>query len=295
MKGIKGRKMQEDMRYKEKNFPLVSIITPSFNQGEFIRETIESVLNQDYPNIEYIVIDGGSTDNTLEILKEYDGQIRWISEKDNGQADAINKGITLTRGEIIGWINSDDIYMENAVSKLVEYWMNNPEADMVYGDAIYIDRKGNYIDKYLTEEFDRQRLAEECIICQPAAFFSRAIVEKIGMLDVEYQLGMDYDLWMRIAKGGKILYTCICVAASRMYDENKTLSRRRDAYIEACKAVKRNYGYVPASWTRGYAFYLCKEKRTFKFFIMGIYFFIKYNWDNPLYMVKERKKLKEIL
>lgn len=273
-------------------FPLVSIITPSYNQGIFIRETIDSVLKQSYPNIEYVIIDGGSTDNTIEILKEYGSKIKWISEKDNGQADAINKGIALTQGKFIGWLNSDDTYLDDAIYKLVSFMVENEDVDMVYGEGWYVDKNGNITERYLTEEFSKERLGEQCIICQPTALFSRKIVEEVGMLDAEYQLGMDYELWLRIANKGKVVHILDYVATSRMYDENKTLSRKKEAYVEACKAVKKNYGYVPASWTRGYAFYLCKEKKNIVFVIVAILLFIKYNWNNWEYVLMKFKKIK---
>ena len=276
------------MNQQKNNLPLVSVITPSYNQGRFIRETIESVLRQDYPNIEYIVVDGGSDDQTCAILKEYTGRLRWISERDSGQADAVNKGILMSHGEIIGWLNSDDIYEEGAVRKIVEYWRSHPDADMIYGDGLYIDQNGNVIGRYPTEDFQRKRLAEQCIICQPSAFFTRKIIGRIGLLDTRYQMGMDYELWMRISREGMVYHADFVTAASRMYGENKTLSRKKEAYEEACWAVKKNYGYVPAAWTRGYAFYLCGERRTVKFVILAIFLTLRFNLPG-----KGAKKLKK--
>lgn len=268
-------------RYDE--FPLVSIITPSFNQGEFIKATIESVLNQDYPNIEYLVMDGGSTDNTVEILKSYGDRIQWVSEKDKGQADAVNKGIKRAKGQIIGWLNSDDTYLEGAVSKMVDYLKTHPDTDMVYGEGYYTDKEGNITERYLTEKYNRNRLAEMCIICQPTAFFTKEIVERVGMLDVEHQLSMDYELWLRMAKAGKIAYIPDYIATSRMYEENKTLSRRKEVYEETCKAVKKHYGYVPISWIDGYADYIAEGTRGWKFHWNDIRLFVRFNFSNPGY------------
>src|SRR5215208_2659718 len=125
------------------NQPRVSIITPSFNQGQFLEETMHSVLEQDYPNIEYIVVDGGSADNSVEIIKKYQGQLAWwVSEKDRGHADALNKGFSHATGEILAWLNSDDVYFPNAVSQAVSFLKTNPAIGMVYGDAELIDDAG---------------------------------------------------------------------------------------------------------------------------------------------------------
>lgn len=266
--------------------PLVSIVTPSYNQGEFIKETIESVLGQSYSNIEYIVLDGASTDNTVDILKTFDDKLTWVSEKDEGQADAVNKGIRRARGEIIGWLNSDDTYFPETIEKIVEYFYDHPCTDMVYGEAYYIDKDGNITERYHTEKFNRKRLAEQCIICQPTAFFTREIVEKVGLLEKEYQLSMDYELWMRISGQGKIAYIPEYLATSRMYEENKTLSRRDEVYKETCAAVKKHFGYVPVTWIDGYADYLCKGKRGLRFHIRDFWLFIKYNKDNKVYLAE---------
>lgn len=268
-------------RYNE--MPLVSIITPSYNQGEFIKETIESVLKQDYTKIEYLVMDGGSTDQTIEILKSYGDRIQWVSEQDGGQADAVNRGIRRTKGAIIGWLNSDDTYQEGAVTKIVAYMQSHPDTDMVYGQGYYIDKNGNMTGRYPTEPFDRNRLAETCLICQPAAFFTKKIVEQAGMLDVGHQLSMDYELWMRIAKTGKISYLPQYIAASRMYEENKTLSRRKEVFEETCQAVKKHYHYVPISWVDGYADYLAGGSRGVLFYWHDFRLFFKYNITNRSY------------
>ncbi|MCI9218163.1 MAG: glycosyltransferase [Lachnospiraceae bacterium] len=278
------RKNKTDTTDKYGDLPLVSVITPSYNQGEFIKATIDSVLNQDYPNIEYLVMDGGSTDNTVEVLKSYGNRIQWVSEKDLGQADAVNKGIRRAKGQIIGWLNSDDTYLESAISKMVSYMKTHPDTDMVYGEGYYTDKEGNVVERYLTEKYDVQRLAEMCIICQPTAFFTKEIVEKAGMLDVEHQLSMDYELWMRMAKLGKIAYIPEYIATSRMYEENKTLSRRKEVFEETCKAVKKHYNYVPISWIDGYADYLAAGSRGLKFQWNDFRLFIKYNYTNPSYL-----------
>src|SRR5574337_438603 len=157
--------------------PLVSIITPSFNQGRFIRDTIESVLSQGYPRLEYLVMDGGSTDETVEILRSYGDRLIWRSAPDGGQADAVNTGVRLAKGEIIGWLNSDDTYQPGAIKAAVDYLIAYPETAVVYGDAHYIDERGEVIGTYPTEDFDLDRLAQACLICQPTAFIRRSALE----------------------------------------------------------------------------------------------------------------------
>lgn len=276
--------------FSSTKYPLVSIITPSYNQSEFIKETIESVLTQDYPNIEYIIIDGGSTDNTIDILKSYGSKITWVSEKDEGQADAVNKGILRAHGEIIGWLNSDDTYCKGAISKIVDFFYNHPKVDMVYGEGYYIDRESNITERYPTAIFDYNELAYTCYICQPTAFFTRKIVLEVGMLDKDLHLCMDYELWMKIGKKSKIVYMPEYLATSRMYEENKTLSRRKEVYNEVCQTVNKYYGFVPASWCNGYAYYLTNGSHGFKFkFIFGL-FFLKYNLKNYSYIMFCLKK-----
>lgn len=138
--------------------PLVSVVTPSYNKAPFLEEAIKSVISQDYPNTECLVMDGGSTDLTLDTLRKYSGKIQWLSEPDQGQADAINKGFKMAKGEILGWLNADDTYNPKTVSRVIEHFLANPEIIMVYGDAYFIDKEGRIIGEYPTEPFHLQRL-----------------------------------------------------------------------------------------------------------------------------------------
>jgi glycosyltransferase involved in cell wall biosynthesis len=267
--------------------PLVSIITPSYNQGIFIRETIESVLTQSYPYIEYIVVDGGSADDTPDILRSYGDRIIWVSEKDKGQADAVNKGLKMAKGEIIGWLNSDDTYLPEAVQKAVDYLQKRSWIDMVYGEGYYTDKDGQITDRYETERFDRERLAETCYICQPTAFFRRAAAERVGWLDERLQLCMDYELWIKIALTGRIAYLPEYLATSRLYEENKTMSRKGEVYREVCATVKKHFGYVPLNWLYGYAMFENRNKGGWKYRFKVLRLFIRQNWDNPRYYLPE--------
>lgn len=179
--------------------PLVSIITPSFNQGKFLEQTITSVLDQDYPNIEYIVMDGGSTDNSVQILKKHANKLTFFSQKDRGQSDAINKGLKLARGEIVAWINSDDFYLPGTIKSAVEILTQNDKI-FVYGKGHHVDENGIFLEEYPTEPFSLKRLAETCFICQPATFWRREVFDSVGYLDENLHFAMDYEYWIRIAK-----------------------------------------------------------------------------------------------
>ena len=240
--------------------PLVSIVTPSYNQAQFIEETVGSVLSQDYPNVEYSVIDGGSTDGTQEILKRYGERLTWISEKDQGQADAVNKGFRKARGDIFGWLNSDDTYQPGAVRKVVQFFEANPDISMVYGDAYTVDSESRIIDLAPTEDFDYQRLAETCFICQPTVFLRRHVFEQIGPLDVSLHYCLDYDYWMRVGKRFRISYLRELLAASRLHTEAKTFAKRHELHREIISTIQRHYPVVPLRTIYLYSYVSFLEK-----------------------------------
>ncbi|MEN8240817.1 MAG: glycosyltransferase family 2 protein [Chloroflexota bacterium] len=206
--------------------PLVSVITPVLNQQDYIEQTLQSVLNQDYPNIEYLVIDGGSTDGTLEILESYVDRITLISEPDEGQADAINKGFRLSRGEITTWLNADDVYLPGAVSAVVDAFAEDIKAVCIYGDCSYVNTQGEVLSRYPAREFDLRRFVVESenFIPQPAAFFRRECLEKAGSLDVELDFVLDYELWLRFAQVGKFSYLSQELAQARLHPEAKSVA-----------------------------------------------------------------------
>jgi glycosyltransferase involved in cell wall biosynthesis len=239
--------------------PLVTIVTPSLNQGRFIEETILSVLNQDYPHIEYIIMDGGSTDQTLGILGKYKDRITWYSEKDKGQSHAINKGLRLAKGDILAYLNSDDTYLPGAITRAVRYLTaENPDSSFVYGEGYYITAEGTRTGRYPTEPFDFQRLAEICFISQPATFWKRDVIETIGLFDENLHYSMDYDYWIRVAKQyGTLGYLNEYLANSRMYKETKTMSKRVEAHEESLNVIRNHYGRgnIPVTWIHAYAQY----------------------------------------
>ncbi|PSB17993.1 glycosyltransferase [Phormidesmis priestleyi ULC007] len=224
-----------------------SVITPSYSQGRFIERTIQSVLKQD-ADIEYVICDGGSKDETVEILKRYEDRLRWVSEPDRGQSDAVNKGLAMTKGEIIAWINSDDVYYSGAFRQVQAVFEAHPEVEIIYGNADYIDEYDRLIEPYPTEAWNYKRLTRVCYLCQPAVFFRRSLVEKYGNLDVALDYCMDYELWLRYGKHIKFYYLPKKLAASRLYKTNKTLGQRLAVCTEINDMLRREIGIVPSHW-----------------------------------------------
>lgn len=231
--------------------PSISLVTPSLNQGPFIRATIESVLSQEYPELEYLVQDGGSTDETLDILRRYEGWITWISEKDRGQADAINRGLHRARGEVLGYLNSDDVLRPGALHAVGEAFASRPETLFVYGRAAYLNTEGKTVSPYLVRPDALKRLADACFIAQPAAFFRRKVWDEVGDFDETLHHTMDYDYWLRIAER----YGASCgafldreLAGCRMHADAKTVAGWDRGLDEIFSLVKHRTGYVSLWW-----------------------------------------------
>ena len=230
------------------SLPLVTIVTPSYNQGRFIEDTILSVLSQDYPNIEYLVMDGGSSDSTVEILQKYSGRLSFVSEKDRGQSHAINKGFKRAKGEILAFLNSDDTYCPGAVCCAVKALQENPEAPMVYGEGYHVREDGTVMERYPTEPFSIGRLRETCFICQPTTFMRRSALKSIGYVNEALHYCMDYDLWIRLSKLGTPVYIKQFLANSRLHADTKTLGQRRQAHWEIARNWQNHVGEVPTAW-----------------------------------------------
>jgi glycosyltransferase involved in cell wall biosynthesis len=235
--------------------PTVSVITPSFNQGRFLGATLRSVAGQDYPILEHQVVDGGSTDETLEVLRAAARPgLHWVSERDRGQAHAVNKGIARTRGDIVAWINSDDVYYPGAIGAAADYLAGHPEVDVLYGAADHLDEAGAVLAPYPTEAFDLAQLHQTCFICQPATFFRRACVARFGLLDERLHYCLDYEYWLRLARGGaRFAFLPRKLAGSRLHAATKTLSGRVASHRETIEMFLRLQGRVPESWLLGYA------------------------------------------
>jgi glycosyltransferase involved in cell wall biosynthesis len=233
------------------SWPRITVVTPSFNHAPFIRDTIESVLGQGYPHLDYLVIDGGSTDGTVDILKSYGSRFRWVSEPDQGQADAVNKGVAMGNGQVVGWLNSDDVYTHGALEKIVRPFVTSSNLHVLYGDADHMLEDGTFFRPYPTASFNYQRLASECFICQPATFFRRDAFHEVGELDTSLQYCMDYDLWIRLGRRHRFGYLPAVLARSRLHGSTKTLGRRGQVFNEIIRTVRRHYGFVPFAWAYG--------------------------------------------
>ncbi len=228
-----------------KRLPRISIITPSYNQAAFIEQTILSVLNQDYPDLEYIVMDGGSTDGTLEILKKYNGRLIWISEPDRGQSHAINKGFSMATGEVLAFLNSDDLYEPGALIKVGQFFAKNPEAAWLTGRCHIIDKYGKEIRKAITSYKNfwlrmggYRTLQILNFISQPATFWQRAVVESIGPFDETLEYSMDYDYSLRVGQHHPWHVLDLYLASFRIHPTSKAGFSASAQFLSDFKIIK---------------------------------------------------------
>lgn len=216
----------------DQRLPLVSIVTPSYNQGRYIGATIESVLGQDYPNIEHWVIDGGSSDDTIEVIQRYtaDPRLHWVSARDQGQSDAINKGWSRCRGAILAWLNSDDTYLPGAISTQVQALAANPACGLVYGDSIYIDAEGRELSRIYSRPYSPLALLRLELPHQPTVFLRRALIEALGPLNLARRYSMDTDYWVRAARITSFQRTAQFIATYRLHGESKSVAQFEGFY-----------------------------------------------------------------
>ncbi|HUJ14557.1 MAG TPA: glycosyltransferase family 2 protein [Thermoanaerobaculia bacterium] len=238
---------------------LLSVVTPSYQQGRFLERTLESVWAQNRGSlagaIEHIVMDGGSTDGTLEILSRWNGRISFTSERDGGQAAAINAGLARASGEILAYLNSDDVYYRDAAAAAVAAFERDPSADVVYGDAELIDDADRCIGHYPTEDWSIERLKVFCFLCQPAVFFRRRVFEQFGPFDARLAYSMDYEYWLRLGmRGVRFVHIPVRLAASRVHPATKTRRRPAEAVEETNTMLEKYLGRVPDSWLWNYAY-----------------------------------------
>jgi glycosyltransferase involved in cell wall biosynthesis len=270
----------------------VSIITPSYNQGNFLAETIPSVIGQHYPNLEYIIIDGGSTDNSVSVIKKYEKEIAyWVSEPDKGQSHAVNKGLQKATGDIIGWLNSDDRYYEGAIQKAIHVFSEHPEVDIVFGNVDFIDEQGTVLHRTneLAVDFHTYLFTNRCYHANAAGFFRKRCFDLYGMLREDLKYTMDYELYLRFAYNRYKFYQMKDVLGSyRLHAQSKTLMHTKNMALE-CKissdAYKRILGIHPIFYglLKYYYTYLRVMKKMFALaysprnIIRGVQFRWKYS------------------
>lgn len=218
---------------------LVSIITPSYNQAKYLEQTVRSVLEQDYPRIEYIVMDGASTDGSVEIIQKYAGKLAyWESAQDNGQADAINKGFARATGDIIAWLNSDDYYLPGTVRAVVKIFEENPDVVLVYGNMLAVDENGTTFNTLTYRQLTLEDLLCFQIIGQPAVFMRRSTLQKTNGLDTTFHFLLDHLLWIQIAKRGRVLHVNQTWAAARYHAEAKNVAKAAEFGREAFRILE---------------------------------------------------------
>lgn len=218
-----------------KDLPLVSVVTPAYNQADFLRDTIESVLSQDYPHIEHQVIDDGSTDSTPAILKEYEDRVMVESHSNRGQTPTINKGWERARGDIVTWLNSDDTFLPGAVTTAVEYLSEHPEVDIVFGDTLFTQADGTPIEPSKKRaDFNYEHFVVECEnpIAQPSAFIRRNVIDDVGLLDPKFYYFMDWDFWLRAGLRHRIEYFPGLYSTYRLHKDSKTVAQANRAAPE---------------------------------------------------------------
>lgn len=257
----------------------ISIITPSLNQGRFIEDTILSVQNQDYDNVEHIVMDGGSTDGTVDILKKY-SHLKWISEPDSGQTNAGNKAIKISAGDIIGWLNSDDLYFENIFSEIASIFEINPQVSAIYGDYHWIDEDGNYIKKVRELSFSARRLLYFNCIPHPTVFLRKDVFDKVGLFREDFECSMDYEFWLRLHQKCEIIHVPMFIAKARFHSCSKSFLSKKE-HKEYQKVIIQIHGDL----------YERIRKSHTMWFINKLYYRLLKEWlefyNNPVYFMKK--------
>jgi glycosyltransferase involved in cell wall biosynthesis len=229
-----------------KPWPRVSIVTPSYNQGRFIEETIRSVLLQGYPDMEYIIMDGGSTDESTRIIKKYEEWLSFgVSEPDNGQSDAINRGFSRSTGEIMAWLNSDDFYTPNAITRAARYFIGHPQAEILYGEAWFTDESGHRLKpcRHVRETIPKWYMLNVNPIIQPATLWRRSLWLTIGQLDSSLIWGLDWEFFIRAHLRTELHYIPEFLASCRLHDDMKSYAGGPPRHAELAKIAQRYGGW----------------------------------------------------
>ncbi|MFH1777637.1 MAG: glycosyltransferase family 2 protein [Candidatus Omnitrophota bacterium] len=258
----------------------ISVITPSYNQARFLETTILSVLNQNYAELEYIIIDGGSDDRSIEIIKKYEKHLSyWVSEKDNGQSEAINKGFKRATGDIVGWINSDDFYAPGCFEKVVAAFEKDDTIGIIYGDNNVIDENGNFIRRYAVSNISLDRLLHgNPNVVQPGSFYKKSFLERTGLLDESLRYVMDYELWLRLLEMSQACHIPENLASFRWHRGSKTINHRVNFCYETL-SVRKKYGIRKLCWQNRIVLYrLVRDK---------LALFGKCDLNNYFYLIKK--------
>lgn len=232
--------------------PKISVVTPSFNQAQFLEATLNSVHSPGYPNVEHIVVDGGSVDGSLEIIERYQGRLAyWCSEPDEGQTDALIKGFSRATGDILCWLNSDDLFEPNALFEVADYFSTHPEVEFVYGDSTWIDTKGRVLKPKREHRWNRfVWMFDHNFIPQPSAFWRASLYKRVGGLDATFDLAMDADLWIRFAEVTQPRHVRRLWSRMRFYAEQKNTRLRAQSGVEG-RAIRARYASpLPLQQTR---------------------------------------------
>ena len=264
--------MRIETAINAQNWPEVSVIVPSYNQGRFVRQTLDSILEQGYPNLELIVMDGGSDDETVDILEEYSPHLsHWVSEPDRGQSHAINKGFAVATGSLVGWLNSDDLYLPKSLFRAALHLMENPECDVVFSDYIFIDEAGELLGRRREIPFDFATYlwTRDCYHANCAGMFRRRVFEEVGGISEDLHYSMDYEFYLRIASHGlRVDHVREFWGAYRFHSESKSTAHN-DSQIREGKEVAALYSpEAGAAWLRGPFF---SAKRRLRKLFTGCY------------------------
>lgn len=258
--------------------------------ARFLRQAIESVLSQRVPDLEYTVMDGGSDDGTVEILQSYGDRLHWRSEPDKGAADALRRGLLQSSGEILGWLNADDVLLPGALESVMRAFDEHPNAAAVFSGAWWTDESGNRFKPYPVAPDAAEKLSSECLICQPACFFRASAYRKCGGIDDTLHSAFDYDLWIRLSRAGEMIFVPGEWAESRMHRSNKSLGERKTMFQEAMAVLERQYGYVPFHWIYSELVYQADGRDQFfeelkpslPRYALSLPAGLKRNWRHPL-------------